>query len=110
MADTTVLEIAIDQEDLRAAREPDARARRLADQLILHALPALAEAAGVERHRLAGAFLVELGYVVGLSHAPPAAVAALAVAAERLRDALAHRREPGQHLPAPTVPGPASLQ
>lgn len=85
-------------------------ALRLAEALITRLLPRLAEEAGIEKHRLAGSLLVELGFVVGLSHTPAAAVDALAVAAERMRDALAGRRDPRPHVPAPTVEGPTTLQ
>lgn len=95
--------------DLPEARGGDP-ALRLAEELILRVLPRLADEAGIEKHRLAGSLLVELGYVVGLSHTPAAAVDALAVATERLRDALAGRRDPRPALPAPTVAGPTTLQ
>lgn len=85
-------------------------AQRLAEELILRVLPRVADAAGVAKHRLAGHLLVELGYVVGLSHTPTAAVEALAAATERLRDALAGRRDQRPSLPAPTVAGPTTLQ
>ena len=69
-------------------RPDDEPALALAEAVIVHVLPRVAERAGVE-HRLAGSLLVELGYIVGLSHTPAAAVDALAVATERMRDALA---------------------
>lgn len=86
------------------------QALRVAEALITRLLPQLAEEAGIEKHRLAGSLLVELGFVVGLSHTPAAAVDALAVAAERMRDALAGRRDPRSSVPAPTVAGPTTLQ
>ena len=82
----------------------------LAEAVIVQLLPHVANEAGVEKHRLAGSLLVELGYVVGLSHTPAAAVDALAVATERLRDALIGRRNGRPTLPAPTVEGPTRLQ
>jgi hypothetical protein len=82
----------------------------LAEAVIVGLLPRLAAEAGIEQHRLVGHLLVELGYVVGLSHAPLAAVDALAVATERMRDAMADKRERTMpKLPVPTVPAPASL-
>ena len=65
---------------------------------------------GVEKDRLAGALLAELGYDVGRSNPPAAAMDMLAVATERLRDAIAGRG--GNHilLPAPTVRGPRTMQ
>lgn len=86
------------------------RTRHLAEAVIMRLLPQLAGEAGVEKHRLAGSLLVELGYVVGLSHTPAAAVDALAVATERLRDALAGRLDRRPAAPAPTVVGPTTLQ
>ncbi|MEK0082597.1 hypothetical protein [Benzoatithermus flavus] len=86
------------------------RAMRLAEAIIVQLLPQLANEIGIEKHRLAGSLLVELGYVVGLSHTPAAAVDALAVATERMRDAIASRRDKRPTLPAPTVQGPATLQ
>jgi hypothetical protein len=88
----------------------DERAMALAEAVIVHLLPHVASKAGVEKHRLAGSLLVELGYIVGLSHTPAAAVDALAVATERLRDALTARRDPRPVLPTPTVLGPTTLQ
>jgi hypothetical protein len=88
----------------------DERALALAEAVIVQLLPHVANEAGVEKHRLAGSLLVELGYVVGLSHTPAAAVDALAVATERLRYARAGRRDARPTLPAPTVEGPTRLQ
>lgn len=85
-------------------------ALRLAEELIMRVLPRLADEAGIEKHRLAGCLLVELGYIVGLSHTPAAALDALGVATERMRDALAGRRDPRPDLPVPTVLGPTTLQ
>jgi hypothetical protein len=85
-------------------------ALRLAEELIMRVLPRLADEAGIEKHRLAGSLLVELGYIVGLSHTPAAALDALGVATERMRDALAGRRDHRPDLPVPTVPGPTTLQ
>jgi hypothetical protein len=95
-----------------ARRTADRRAQALAGHLIASVLPRLAAKAGIEPHRLAGNLMVELGYVVGQSHAPVAAVDALAVAVERMRDALAGKCEEERRpvLPAPTVPAPNSLQ
>lgn len=90
--------------------DADERAMQLAEAIIVQLLPYLANEAGVEKHRLAGSLLVELGYVVGLSHTPAAAVDALAVATERMRDAIASRRDKRLNLPAPTIQGPATLQ
>jgi hypothetical protein len=86
------------------------RAMQLAEAVIVQLLPHLANEAGIEKHRLAGSLLVELGYIVGLSHTPAAAVDALAVATERMRDAIASRRDKRPSLPAPTIHGPATLQ
>jgi hypothetical protein len=86
------------------------RALQLAEAIIVQLVPHLANEAGLEKHRLAGSLLVELGYVVGLSHTPAAAVDALAVATERMRDAIASRRDKRPNLPAPTIQGPATLQ
>jgi hypothetical protein len=92
-------------------RDPeDDQAMQLAEAVIVHLLPHLANEMGIEKHRLAGSLLVELGYVVGLSHTPAAAVDALAVATERMRDAIAGRRDKRPSLPAPTVPGPSTIQ
>jgi hypothetical protein len=88
----------------------DGRAMALAEAVIVHVLPRVAGELGVEKHRLAGSLLVELGYVVGLSHTPAAAVDALAVATERMRDALAGRRDTRPTLPAPNVPAPTMIQ
>ena len=85
----------------------DRRALALAEAVIHHVLPPLASRAGVETHKLAGALLAELGYDVGRSHAPDAAMDVLAVATERLQDAIVRRRGPP---PAPTVRGPSRLQ
>ncbi len=86
------------------------RAVSLAEAVIAHVLPPLAQEVGIERDQLAGALLAELGYDVGRSHPPAAAMDMLAVATERLRDAIAGRA--GNHvlLPAPTVRGPRTLQ
>ena len=86
------------------------RACAVAEAVIAHVLPSLANEAGIERDRLAGALLAELGYDVGRSHTPAAAMDMLAIATERLRDAIAGRA--GNHviLPAPTVRGPRTLQ
>jgi hypothetical protein len=80
--------------------------------VIVQLLPRLANDAGVDMDRLLGSLLVELGYEVGLSHPPDAAVDALAAATERLRDAMSRRREPKPKakLPPPNVPGPTMLQ
>lgn len=111
----TAVTVEVDLPDARTpadggAEGADAAATRLAREVIVRVLPRLADAGGIEKHRLAGTLLVELGYVVGLSHTPAAAVDALAVATERLRDALAGRRDRRPALPAPTVAGPATLQ
>lgn len=92
------------------AGDENDRASRLAEALITRLLPQLAGEVGIAKHRLAGCLLVELGFVVGVSHTPAAAVDALAVAAERMRDALAGRRDPRPSVPAPTVDGPSTLQ
>jgi hypothetical protein len=94
----------------RSADSRDVQAMALAEAVITQVLPRLAAAAGVEKHRVAGTLLVELGYVVGLSHAPAAAVDALAVATERMRDALAGKRQKAHGLPMPTVAAPRMLQ
>jgi hypothetical protein len=91
-------------------RQHDDPSLRLAEEVIMRVLPRLADEGGVEKHRLAGNLLVELAYVVGLSHTPAAAVDALAAAAERLRDALANRRDRRPDVPMPNVPGPQTLQ
>ena len=83
---------------------------RLVEALIMRLLPQLASEFGIEKHRLAGSLLVELGFVVGLSHTPAAAADALAIAAERMRDALGGRRDRRPTVPAPTVAGPTTLQ
>jgi hypothetical protein len=102
------LNITLDMPD--GAGDESERASRLAEALITRLLPRLAGEVGIARHRLAGSLLVELGFVVGLSHTPAAAVDALAVAAERMRDALAGRRDPRPSLPAPTFGRPKTLQ
>ena len=86
------------------------RACAVAEAVIAHVLPSLANEAGIERDRLAGALLAELGYDVGRSHPPAAAMDMLAIATERLRDAIAGRA--GNHviLPTPTIRGPRTLQ
>ena len=86
------------------------RAHALAEAVVTHLLPSLATEAGVAKDRLAGALLVELGYDVGRSHPPAAAMDMLAVATERLRDAIAGRGGRRGALPAPTVRGPRTLQ
>src|SRR3712207_1719572 len=91
-------------------KNEEERALALAEAVIVQLLPQVASEAGVEKHRLAGSLLVELGYVVGLSHTPAAAVDALAVATERLRDALAGRKDTRPTLPAPNVPAPTMVQ
>jgi hypothetical protein len=91
-------------------RPEDERALALAEAVIVHVLPRVAGELGVEKHRLAGSLLVELGYIVGLSHTPAAAVDALAVATERMRDALAGRKDTRPTLPAPNVPAPSMVQ
>jgi hypothetical protein len=113
---TTKLTINLDV-DLPAATSPraslrpeDERALALAEAVIVHVLPRVAGELGVEKHRLAGSLLVELGYIVGLSHTPAAAVDALAVATERMRDALAGRKDTRPTLPAPNVPAPSMVQ
>jgi hypothetical protein len=96
----------------RKGRRPlaEQRAMALAEAVIAHVLPSLAQEAGIERDRLAGALLAELGYDVGRSHPPAAAMDMLAIATERLRDAIAGRA--GNHviLPTPTIRGPRTLQ
>ncbi len=96
----------------RKGRRPlaEQRATALAEAVIAHVLPSLAQEAGIERDRLAGALLAELGYDVGRSHPPAAAMDMLAIATERLRDAIAGRA--GNHviLPTPTIRGPRTLQ
>ena len=96
----------------RKGRRPvvEDRAHALAEAVIAHVLPSLATEAGVEKDRLAGALLAELGYDVGLSHAPAAAMDMLAVATERLRDAIAGRSANHVIVPAPTIRGPRTLQ
>jgi hypothetical protein len=95
----------------RAGPTANERAIALAEAVIVQLLPRLAAEAGIGRHRLAGILLVELGYVVGLSHTAAAALDALAVATERMRDALADKKEEkAPTLAAPTVPAPTSLQ
>ena len=79
----------------------DGQALALALSVIEQLLPRLAEATGVELRRLTGSLLAELGYTVGLLHAPAFAVDTLAVATRRQREAI---------LPMPTVPGPAGIQ
>jgi hypothetical protein len=113
---TTKLNLNLDV-DLPTATSPraslcseDERAMALAEAVIVHDVPRVAGELGVEKHRLAGSLLVELGYIVGLSHTPAAAVDALAVATERMRDALAGRRDTRPTLPAPNVPAPAMIQ
>jgi hypothetical protein len=87
------------------------RAVALAEVLIMQLLPRLAAEAGLEQAHLAGRLLVELGYVVGLSHAPTAAIDALAAATERMRTGLAGKEaRQAPVLPAPTVPAPTTLQ
>ena len=106
------VEIELTKPRLRKGRRPVAeeRALSLAEAVIAHVLPSLASEAGVEKDRLAGALLAELGYDVGRSQPPAAAMDMLAVATERLRDAIAGRS--GNHVlaPMPTVRGPRTLQ
>jgi hypothetical protein len=96
----------------RKGRRPAAeqRALALAEAVIAHVLPSLATKAGVEKDRLAGALLAELGYDVGRSQPPAAAMDMLAVATERLRDAIAGRGGDHGLLPTPTIRGPRTLQ
>lgn len=96
----------------RKGRRPVAEQRALAvaEAVIAHVLPSLATKAGVEKARLAGALLAELGYDVGRSQPPAAAMDVLAVATERLRDAIARRTGDRDLLPTPTVRGPRNLQ
>ena len=86
------------------------RAASVARALVAQALPSLASGAGVERNRLAGALLAELGYEVGLSLAPAAAMDVLAVATVRLRDAIVGRVGEDARIPAATIRGPRTLQ
>jgi hypothetical protein len=107
---TVTLDLDLPEAATRTGDITNERTLRLAEAVIMRLLPQLAGEAGVEKHRLAGSLLVELGYVVGLSHTPEAAVDALAVATERLRDALAGRLDRRPSAPAPTVAGPTTLQ
>ena len=106
------VEIELTKPRLRKGRRPVAeeRALALAEAVISHVLPSLASEAGVEKDRLAGALLAELGYDVGRSQPPATAMDMLAVATERLRDAIAGRG--GNHilLPKPTIRGPRTIQ
>jgi hypothetical protein len=106
------VEIELTKPRPRKGRRPVAeeRALALAQAVIAHVLPSLAREAGVEKDRLAGALLAELGYDIGRSQPPAAAMDMLAVATERLRDAIAGRS--GNHVlvPVPTVRGPRTLQ
>jgi len=95
----------------RASLRPeDERALALAEAVIVYVLPRVASELGVGKHRLAGSLLVELGYIVGLSHTPAAAVGALAVATKRMRDVLVGRKDPRPALPAPNVPALSMIQ
>ena len=106
------VELELTKPRLRKGRRPvvEERALALAEAVITHVLPSLANEAGVEKDRLAGALLAELGYDVGRSNPPAAAMDMLAVATERLRDAIAGRG--GNHilLPKPTIRGPRTIQ
>jgi hypothetical protein len=106
------VEIELTKPRPRKGRRPAAedRALALAEAVIAHVLPPLASEAGVDRERLAGALLVELGYDVGRTHPPAAAMDMLAVATERLRDAIAGRGGSAALLPEPTIRGPRTLQ
>ena len=87
------VELELTKPRLRKGRRPvvEERALALAEAVVAHVLPSLANEAGVEKDRLAGALLAELGYDVGRSNPPAAAMDMLAVATERLRDAIAGR-------------------
>ena len=106
------VELELTKPRLRKGRRPvvEERALALAEAVITHVLPSLANEAGVEKDRLAGALLTELGYDVGRSNPPAAGMDMLAVATERLRDAIAGRG--GNHilLPKPTIRGPRTIQ
>lgn len=110
MRKQNIVKIEVELSEPETEELSDRSMQHLTDQLIMNVLPQLAERCGIAKHRLAGALLVELGYVVGLSHTPAAAVDALTVATERLREALATRRDRRPTLPAPNIAGPATLQ
>jgi hypothetical protein len=108
------LSVHIELSNLRTRRGKRAvgeeRAVALAEAVIGQVLPSLALEAGVEQSRLASALLAELGYDVGRTHPPAAAMEVLAVATERLRDAITRRPGARAVLPAPTVRGTRTLQ
>ena len=86
------------------------RAVALAEAVIGQVLPSLAVEAGVDRTSLASALLAELGYDVGRTQPPTVAMDILAVATERLRDAILRGPGPRSPVPVPTVRGPRTLQ
>lgn len=73
-------------------------------------LPLLAGEAGLEKELLARAVLAELGYDLGRSHGPAVAMDALAVATERLRDAVVGGDGKVVRLPTANVRGPRTIQ
>lgn len=104
--------VALDEPNPGKGRRPRAEERlaAVAQAIVRQVLPTLAGESGVDKERLAAALLAELGYDVGRSHAPAAAMDVLAVATERLRDGLVDRGSKVVRLPIATVRGPRTLQ
>lgn len=107
-----IVEVELEQPRLAGGRRPhgDDRVAAVAQAMVTQILPALAEEAGLDKERLARAVLAELGYDLGRSHGPAVAMDALAVATERLRDAVVGGDGKVVRLPAANVRGPRTIQ
>lgn len=93
----------------RRGRTED-RVSAVAQAMVEKVLPLLAGEAGLEKELLARAVLAELGYDLGRSHGPAVAMDALAVATERLRDAVIGGDGKVVRLPTANVRGPRTVQ
>ena len=104
--------VALDEPRPGKGRRPRAEERltAVAQAIVRQVLPTLAGESGVDKERLAAALLAELGYDLGRSHGPAVAMDALAVATERLRDAVVGGDGKVVRLPAANVRGPRTIQ